>query len=740
MKRQFMQIQPAKDKKTPEQLPAGRATGDLAPSSQAASQQPAQAKTSGVSQQIPAGSQIRPILSGSQIRPLGQQNAQQSERVPAGNQPNSGGGFFPGQNAKNPSTAGLSPLGKMTPPAQFTPPSGAAQREQSPQIRPGNLQQPPRQGHVQQPPRPAGYPANNANGPIAQVSPNMQMSPNIINRNAPNIPPTGTNNPYNGRVAAPGNYVQQAPISSPAQHPSYPNPASIPGPGRSGQAGNQGYQQVGYPGNANNTSYPGGPGYPNGPGYPGGPGGMPPRPEYNFIQPPKKTNRTRFPKWARITVGALAVLLVIAGIGGAYYQINYADSINAITGHQAIHHYPKGNGGTSADATAAAVQQAASADILNGNRVNILLLGSDNDGKGNSGANNKNPPLAQTDIVITINPATHYVGMLSIPRDMQVTIPGYSPGKMDFAFSYGYQQGNSTDQGTNVGSAAGLAEDTIYANFGIKIDYYAWVGLDGFKKVIDTAGGVDVDVTHPMVDDVYPNDASGSNADIYGYKRLYIAPGPQHLNGVQALEYVRTRHSDLVGDFGRSARQQQVLTQLKTKLATPDVINKASQLLSDLKGALYTDLTLTEMIGMANYARQVNTNNIDRITLGPPTYARSGLAGGNYAPVCSAITPQISKMFGVQGNCIPQADSDTSGVASVNPSTSTAVAKATTVTTTAITTTVNPIKNASTVANQAMSQLTQNVNAYNPNNFTAVHSLLDLMFMGVFESYDAGKV
>ncbi|GCE11300.1 hypothetical protein KTT_11590 [Tengunoibacter tsumagoiensis] len=327
------------------------------------------------------------------------------------------------------------------------------------------------------------------------------------------------------------------------------------------------------------------------------------------------------------------------------------------------------------------------------NRINILLLGSDTDGKQNDGVSGS--PLAQTDIVVTIDKQSGYVGMLSVPRDLQVTIPGQGENKMDFAFRYGWQAG-SGDFAGHAESAAGLAEDTLAYNFGIHIDHYAWVGLQGFVKVIDTAGGVDVDILHPIVEDNYPDDVNNPTGHNIDYKRLYFAPGPQHLNGTEALEYVRTRHSDLQGDFGRSARQQQVLNQLKMKLAQPEIIARASELLSELSGSVLTDMQPNDIIYLANLARGIDSNKIDRLTLSPP-YSNPNEINTNYLPDCSQITPKISQMFDIQGTCLTQE------VVGVSNDTSTVLPQATP------TVTVTPSGSVSTPTSTPMSAPTPTI-------------------------------
>jgi LCP family protein required for cell wall assembly len=248
-------------------------------------------------------------------------------------------------------------------------------------------------------------------------------------------------------------------------------------------------------------------------------------------------------------------------------------------------------------------------DTIMGRSWNILLLGSDNDGKYNFPA-----VLTQVMMVVHIDTVRNTVYLVSIPRDSWVRVPkDGSMHKIDQAFYLGASQNNSFDDGLR------MARLTVEQDYGITIDRYAWVGLSGFAKVIDTLGGVEIDATHPIMDDVYPND-TGSNADPnnpYAYKRLYIAPGPQHLDGQQALEYVRSRHADLIGDIGRTQRQQQILEALKKKLDLPNILNHLPQFLNDMQGQVYTDLSEQEMIAFANFGRTLSGTAIQQITLGP---------------------------------------------------------------------------------------------------------------------------
>jgi LCP family protein required for cell wall assembly len=459
------------------------------------------------------------------------------------------------------------------------------------------------------------------------------------------------------------------------------------------------------PGTFHPNSLPGGPGsFGDGPPGPGGKkGGGAGSSGKKGSADKKRKKKRRVPIWARVVIGILLFFLILGGTGFAYYQINFAGAVNNIVG-QKVQRAP-GEEDPNANLNNG---------ILSGPRINILLLGSDTDQKSVWGNGNY---IAQTDIVVTIDPTSHTVGMLSIPRDFYINVPGYGLHKLDEAYGIG---------------GVDLSRRTIEQDFGIPINYYAWVGLDGFIKVINEVGGVDVDVLHPIVDDNYPDDVGANANNPYALKRLYLPPGPQHLDGQTALEYVRSRHADLVGDFGRSARQQQVLGALKAKLANPDVFGHLSAIANDLQGYLKTDMQLSDVLKLMYFARSLDVNKINKLILGPP-YSTSGVApagtpdaGADVVfPNCAKIIPAISQMLqlGDKAACNVTADSGASPQLPVAYTTGQPSPLAVSIN--------NSVDGLGTLANSLPGGLNGD-----PSALFGIQSLLDLMLMGVFESTD----
>jgi LCP family protein required for cell wall assembly len=254
-----------------------------------------------------------------------------------------------------------------------------------------------------------------------------------------------------------------------------------------------------------------------------------------------------------------------------------------------------------------------------GQPFTVLLLGSDDDQKFDP-----RHVLTQSMILVRVNPQTKHVVMESIPRDLWVHLSVGGSAKIDAAYSYG-------------GASAAIA--TVQNNFHVHIDEYAWIGLKGLIKLIDQLGGVDVNVMNPVLDDQYPNDIDVKF--LYGYQRVAVLPGPQHLDGTHALEYVRSRHNDINGDFGRSARQQQVLLALKAKASTLNAAN-LPDIVSALSGEFKTSMGLDRVRSLLSLANAFDPSNVQQVILYVPTYTSYGQISGQ-----SVLLPHWTQILAV---------------------------------------------------------------------------------------------
>jgi LCP family protein required for cell wall assembly len=326
------------------------------------------------------------------------------------------------------------------------------------------------------------------------------------------------------------------------------------------------------------------------------------------------TPRARRPRWPALIALAVAGLLVSGGGGALAYFMPALTAAFSATGQK-----PAGLAGPAAGPVIAA-------PAPSGAPFTMLLLGSDNDTKFE-----QNQLLTQSMILVRIDPTAKHVTMLSIPRDLYVPISGGGMNKIMAAYSDG-------------GASSAIA--TVSRDFQVRIDDYAWIGLKGLVKLVDQVGGVDVTTTNPVMDDFYPNDVESSNA--FGYKRVAVLPGPQHLDGVHAMEYVRSRHGDLQGDVGRSKRQQQVLLALraKTKYLTPaDVPDLATVFTGEFK----TSVSLDRMRSLLPLAKALSDPaQVKQVFLQGSPYYASGYdahAGDILVPSWPAIRGLVHQDF-----------------------------------------------------------------------------------------------
>ena len=219
-------------------------------------------------------------------------------------------------------------------------------------------------------------------------------------------------------------------------------------------------------------------------------------------------------------------------------------------------------------------------------RLNILLLGIDHrDDEPIEGSR------SDTIMVVSIDPTSKSVVMISLPRDLYVAIPGFYQQRINVAHA--------------VGGPAVVAQ-TIQANFGIKIDNFARVDFSGFEQVVDAVGGVVIDVERPVKDDEYPTED-------YGTMRLFIPPGPLLMDGKTALMYARSRHSE--SDFGRSKRQQRVLMALRERAMQMNIVSKIPTLLGIAQKAIATDLNAGEMVSLGRLGLEIERDRIKTLVV-----------------------------------------------------------------------------------------------------------------------------
>jgi polyisoprenyl-teichoic acid--peptidoglycan teichoic acid transferase len=259
----------------------------------------------------------------------------------------------------------------------------------------------------------------------------------------------------------------------------------------------------------------------------------------------------------------------------------------------------------------------------------VLFLGSDNDSKFAS-----DQLLTQSMILVRVDPVAKHATMFSIPRDLYVPISTGGSNKIDTAYIGG-------------GPAAAMA--TVSRDFQVRIDDYVWIGLLGLVKLIDLVGGVDVTAAGPVMDDFYPADVDTGNA--FGYERVNVLAGPQHLDGVQAMQFVRSRHSDLQGDVGRSKRQQAVLIALRAKakyLNASDVPDLATT----FNGQFKTSIPLSRIRSLLPLATALSDpNQVKQVFLdGSPYYTAETFPG----PVGDALRPNWPAILSLVHQDFPQ--------------------------------------------------------------------------------------
>lgn len=238
-------------------------------------------------------------------------------------------------------------------------------------------------------------------------------------------------------------------------------------------------------------------------------------------------------------------------------------------------------------------------------RTNILLLG-----KG--GANHSGGQLTDTMLLLSIHNPDKKVAIISVPRDLQVTIPGHGVGKLNEAYANGFN--DQKDQNKKDQSGADLTSKVFETVTGVPIHYHVTADFSGFKDLVDALGGVKVNVEKDLYDPYYPKDSFDKNGNFVesdAYQTVNIKAGVQMMDGSTALKYARSRETS--SDFDRSARQQNLILAVKDKALSLGVLAnpvKVTEMLNALGNHIKTDLTLPEIKELLDIVKNIDKSKV----------------------------------------------------------------------------------------------------------------------------------
>ncbi len=275
-------------------------------------------------------------------------------------------------------------------------------------------------------------------------------------------------------------------------------------------------------------------------------------------------------------------------------------------------------------------------------RVTVLMMGLDyNDWRAGEG-----PPRTDTMILLTLDPLSKTAGMLSIPRDLWVSIPGFEYGKINTA----YQLGEAYKY---PGGGPGLAMATVERLIGVPVQYHALVDFYVFERFIDEIYGVKIDVPEEIYVDIYDDDKG----------KIKIEPGVQTLPGKHALAYARARNTE-GADFDRAQRQQQVIMGIRDRILDPKILTdlfvKAPDLYKELSSGINTNLSFDDLMRLGWLGQQIETKNIYRGIIGEKqvNFGKSPDGLDVLKPLPDQIRLLRDQIFAPAGSLSPYADSN----------------------------------------------------------------------------------
>src|SRR5688572_13843969 len=285
-------------------------------------------------------------------------------------------------------------------------------------------------------------------------------------------------------------------------------------------------------------------------------------------------------------------------------------------------------------------------------RINMLAVGL----RGGDPLEGDCPFCTDTLILLTVDPLRKTAGMLSIPRDMWVNIPGFGFSRINTAWSLG--------RGSKLpGGGPALTMRTISHFIGVPVDYYVQVDFDTFIDMIDMIGGVDIHNDENLLLDPV------SHGKDYPKVKLTCC-GMRHLRGRVALAYARCRHAEQGckdGDIGRARRQQKVIFAIREKVLSPEnfptLLAQAPQLYKTFSSGIHTNLSLNDAIKLAVLIQDIPKKDIRNAVIDNSMIQLGNvLLGGQNASIIRPIPDRIrvlrDQIFTADGPLSPLARGD----------------------------------------------------------------------------------
>ena len=307
--------------------------------------------------------------------------------------------------------------------------------------------------------------------------------------------------------------------------------------------------------------------------------------KYQMVPTPKSTKRKR--KALKI-FGALFVAVAICGVLFSYnLSKEYSDDVVEYESFSLFSSLRNLVGSGEKELTGE-----------DDDRINFLLLGV-------GGAGHAGPELSDTIMFASYKPSTGDIGLLSIPRDLAVPIPGYGYQKINSINAYGEME----DPGYGPQWSSEIVGDLLDQ----QIHYYVKVDFNGFVDLIDAIGGIDVHIDQSFTDYTYPTED-----DLV--QTVAFESGWTHMDGETALQFARSRHGDNGegSDFARAERQQKILLAVKDDLLSASTFlnpSKLNNLVETFQSNVETNMSFWELMKMTRYVPEIDTENIHTTVL-----------------------------------------------------------------------------------------------------------------------------